>query len=141
MEDEAIGLLRFRSGALGEVNTSWSMAIDVGMRNAIELYGSQGSLFLESTSSVPRVSLYTESLPAELRGWVTPHITPDVTEPHDYQSWPPNVHHYKREVASFVQRYLRGELPYGPSGEDGRACLAALLAGYEISQKWGVCFN
>lgn len=134
VEDEAIGLLRFRNGALGEVNTSWSLAIDVGMRNAIELYGSQGSLFLESTSSTPKVSLYTEKLPSELRGWVTPHIIPEVTEPHDYQSWPPNVHHYKREIASFVSRYQKGELPFGPSGEDGRACLAVLLAGYRSAK-------
>jgi predicted dehydrogenase len=134
VEDEAIGILRFANGALGEVNTSWSLAIDVGMRNAIELYGSKGSLFLESTSSAPKVSLYTETLPAELRGWVTPHILPAVTEPHDYQSWPPNVHHYKREIASFVNRYFKEEQPYGPGGEDGRACLAVLLAGYQSAQ-------
>jgi len=134
VEDEAVAILRFANGALGEVNTSWSLAIDVGMRNAIELYGSKGSLFLESTSSAPKVSVYTESLPAELRGWVSPHITPEVTEPHDYQSWPPNVHHYKREIASFVSRYQKGEPPYGPSGEDGRACLAVLLAGYESAE-------
>ncbi len=134
VEDEAIGLLRFANGALGEVNTSWSLAIDVGMRNAIELYGRKGSLFLESTSSAPKVSVYTEDLPAELRGWVIPHITPEVTEPHDYQGWPPNVHHYKREVAAFISRYQKGERPYGPSGEDGRACLAVLLAGYRSAR-------
>jgi predicted dehydrogenase len=134
VEDEAVGILRFANGALGEVNTSWSLAIDVGMRNAIELYGSKGTLFLESTSSAPKVSVYTENLTPELRGWVTPHITPEVAEPHDYQSWPPNTHHYKREIASFVDRYIKGALPYGPSGEDGRACLAALLAGYRSAE-------
>ncbi len=54
VEDEAIALLRFANGALGEVNTSWSLAIDGGMRNVTELYGSKGNLILENTSNSPR---------------------------------------------------------------------------------------
>lgn len=134
VEDEAIALLRFANGALGEVNTSWSLAIDVGMRNVTELYGSKGSLILENTSNSPRVAVYTEELTPELNGWVEPHIVPAVTEPHDYQSWPPHIHHYKREVSSYVSRYLSGDKPYGPTGIDGRECLAALLAGYKSAE-------
>lgn len=134
VEDEAIALLRFANGALGEVNTSWSLAIDVGMRNVTELFGSKGSLILENTSNSPRVAVYTESLAPELNGWVEPHIVPAVTEPHDYQSWPPHIHHYKREVSSFVSRYLSGDKPYGPTGVDGRECLAVLLAGYKSAE-------
>jgi predicted dehydrogenase len=130
VEDVAVGLLRFESGALGEVATSWSLAIDLGMRNQVELYGSRGTLFLEATSRFPRVELYTEDLPAELRGWVSPHIRPDRTEPHDYGSWPAHVHHYKREVASYLSRWQDEQRPYGPTLEDGRACLEILLAGY-----------
>jgi predicted dehydrogenase len=135
VEDEAVGVLRFKNGALGELNTSWSLAIDVGMRNTIELYGSRGTLFAEFTSRSPKVEVYTTTLAPELQGWVSPHILPAVAEPHDYKSWPPHVHHYKREVASYVSRYLKGEVPYGPTGEDGRACLEVLLAGYQSAAK------
>jgi len=130
VEDVGVALLRFQNGALGEVTTSWSLAIDLGMRNTLEIYGSRGALFMEATSRFPRVDLYTEDLPAELRGWVSPHIQPEVAEPHDYRSWPPNVHHYKREVSSYVARLKSGERPFGPTLEDGRACLEVILAGY-----------
>jgi predicted dehydrogenase len=130
VEDVGVAILRFQNGALGEVTTSWSLAIDLGMRNTLELYGSKGALLMEATSRFPRVELYTEELPAELRGWVSPHIKPEVAEPHDYQSWPPNVHHYKREVSSYVARLHAGERPFGPTIEEGRACLEVILAGY-----------
>jgi predicted dehydrogenase len=130
VEDVGVALLRFRNGALGEVTTSWSLAIDLGMRNTLEIYGSKGALFMEATSRFPRVELYTDDLPAELRGWVSPHIQPEVAEPHDYRSWPPNVHHYKREVSSYVARMHAGNRPFGPTLEAGRACLEVILAGY-----------
>lgn len=130
VEDVGVALLKFASGALGEVATSWSLAIDLGMRNTLEIYGSRGALFMEATSRFPRVELYTEDLPSELRGWVSPYIQPEATEPHDYRSWPPNVHHYKREISSYVARVLSGQRPFGPTIEDGRACLEVILAGY-----------
>lgn len=120
-EDEAVALLRFTNGALGEVNTSWSLAIDVGMRNVTDLFGGKGSLILESTSNSPRVALYTEGLAPELNGWVEPRIVPAVTEPHDYQSWPPHIHHYKREISSYVSRFLSGQNLTAPRARMG-AC-------------------
>jgi len=89
---------------------------------------------IELTTPAPNVQLYTTDLSPELRGWVTPHIESPTTEPHDYKSWPPHVHHYKREVSSFVDRYLRGQVPYGPTGQDGLASLEVLLAGYESAK-------
>ena len=134
VEDVAVGLLRFENGALGEVATSWSLALDIGMRNVVELYGSKGTLLMEATSRFPRVELYTEDLPLHLRGWVSPHIKPDASEPHDYGSWPPHVHHYKREVASYVARWQAGQRPYGPTLADGLACLEVLIAGYRAAE-------
>jgi predicted dehydrogenase len=104
------------------------------MRNAIEFYGRKGTLFLEMTSRAPKVEVYTPSLPQYLGGWVSPHIVPATTEPHDYSSWPPHVHHYKREVSAYVDRYVRGERPCGPSGMDGRAALEIIAAGYESAR-------
>jgi predicted dehydrogenase len=135
VEDVAVAMLRFAGGALGEVSTNWSMAIDLGMRNALELYGSDGALFLSPTSRSPSVDLYTTQLPLELRGWVSPHIVPDEVEPHDYNSWPPHVHHYKREIASYVARRRSGVRPYGPTLEDGLACAQVIDAGYRAARE------
>lgn len=134
VEDIGVAVLAFANGALGEIATSWSLAVDLGMRNTLELYGERGTLYVSPTSRFPQVELYTEELPAELRGWVSPHIRPNVSEPHDYASWPPHVHHYKREVASYVDRWLRREQPPGPTLEDGLACLEVITAGYEAAQ-------
>jgi predicted dehydrogenase len=134
VEDSAAALLRFNGGALGEVGTSWSLAIDIGMRNTLELYGARGSLFLEMTSRTPKVEVYGPEAAGGGPGWLRPHIVPAVTEPHDYSSWPPHVHHYKREVSSYVQKYLGGRMPYGPTGEDGRAVVNVVSAGYESAR-------
>src|SRR3989441_13245779 len=63
VEDGAVALVSFENGALGEIATSWSLAIDIGMRNSIELYGSKGTLVVAPTSRFPRGDLYTEDLP------------------------------------------------------------------------------
>jgi predicted dehydrogenase len=129
-EDVSVAAIAYADGALGEITTSWSLEVDLGMRNVLELYGTRGALRISPTDPNPRVELYSTDLPAELRGWVTPHIVPDATEPHDYSSWPPHVHHYKREVASYVARRRSGQRPYGPTLRDGLACLEVLAAGY-----------
>jgi predicted dehydrogenase len=134
VEDIGVAVLRFANGALGELATSWSLAVDIGMRNTVELYGERGTLVLEATARFPRVELYTEDLPPALRGWVSPHIQPDEAEPHDYKSWPPHVHHYKREVAAYVANWHAGRRPLGPTLADGLACLEVLAAGYEAAR-------
>lgn len=136
VEDQAVAWLRFSNGALGELNTSWSLNIDVGMRNVVELYGSEGSLFIELTSKTPCLKLYTEkAVPNYLAGWINPHIKPPVTEPHDYTSWPTHVQHYYREVSRFIDSYIKKDADLGPTGEDGRAALEIILACYESAKK------
>ena len=127
-------MLQFRSGALGEVNACWSLAIDVGMRNTIEPLRQQGhSVCRTDVQGAQGGSLhYVAGAGAEWLG--EPPHSPAATEPHDYKSWPPHVHHYKREIASFVHRYLQGLQPYGPTGEDGRAVVEVILGGYESAR-------
>jgi len=129
-EDIAVAILTFASGALGEAGTAWSMAVEIGMRNHLEIYGTRGTLIMRATDPFPRVDLFEAGGAPLTRGWTTPHIEPDAKEPHDYGSWPPHLHHYKREVASYVSRYLAGECPCGPTLRDGLACLAVIEAGY-----------
>ena len=35
---------------------------------------------------------------------------------------------------SYVERYLRAEKPYGPTGDDGRAAVQVMDAGYESAR-------
>jgi predicted dehydrogenase len=137
VEDVGVAVLRFASGALGEIGTSWSLAVEIGMRNVLELYGSEGTLILAATDRYPRVEVYAPDGSGPLDGWRTPHITASDAEPHDYGSWPPHVHHYKREVASWATRAAGGRRPFGPTLADGLACLSVLEAGYASAARDG----
>ncbi|MDQ1464022.1 MAG: hypothetical protein QOC73_963 [Actinomycetota bacterium] len=130
VEDVATAILTYASGAVGEISTVWSMSADIGMRNNLEIYGTEGTLIMRATDPFPRVEVYRATEDPLWRGWTTPHIEPAAAEPHDYTSWPPHVHHYKREVSSYISRYLAGRRPFGPTLEDGLACLSVIDAGY-----------
>jgi predicted dehydrogenase len=129
-EDIAVAILRYADGGLGEIGTVWSLAADIGMRNALEIYGTGGSLVMRATDPFPRVDVYRADDDPLYRGWTTPHIEPDAAEPHDYGSWPPHTHHYKREVAAYIERVRAGARPFGPTLDDGLQCLAVIAAGY-----------
>ena len=135
VEDTAVATLRFASGALGELNTSWSLHIDIGMRNVIEVYGSTGTLVAELTAPAPSVRLYSERESAsQLAGWITPHIKPAAGEPHDYQSWPTHALHYRREVEDVV-RCIREKLPFRTGLADGIQACRVIGAGYESARR------
>jgi predicted dehydrogenase len=136
-EDIAVAILRYANGAVGEIGTVWSMTADIGMRNALELYGTGGTLVMRATDPFPRVEVYRAGDDPLYRGWTTPHIEPAAAEPHDYGSWPPHVHHYKREVAAYLHRVRTGQRPFGPTIEDGLACLAVIEAGYASAAAGG----
>jgi predicted dehydrogenase len=136
-EDIAVAIVRYANGALGEIATAWSMNADVQMRNILEIYGAKGSLVMRATDPFPQVQVYRGDDDELFRGWTTPHIEPAAAEPHDYSGWAPHVHHYKREVASYLDRAMRAERPFGPTLDDGVACLAVLRAGYDSAAKGG----
>ena len=137
VEDIGTAILTFANGSVGEVGTAWSMAVEIGMRNLLELYGTDGTLIMRATDQFPRVEVFDANGESPLKGWSIPHIEPDAREPHDYASWPPHVHHYKREVASYVNRYLNGLKPYGPTLRDGLACISVIEAGYKSAAEGG----
>jgi predicted dehydrogenase len=135
VEDSAITLIRFQNGALGSVTTLWSLNIDVGMRNAVEVYGTEGTLFVELTSKSPRVSLYTErTAKAGLQGWFDPHIKPAETEPHDYLSWPTHSRHYKREVTHLIECFKNGQ-PFRATFDDGLKVARVTDAAYQSAKE------
>jgi predicted dehydrogenase len=137
VEDIATAIVTYENGAIGEISTVWSLSADIGMRNSLEIYGTEGTLVMRATDPVPRVEVYRANENELWRGWTTPHIEPAATEPHDYTSWPPHVHHYKREVASYISRYLADQRPFGPTLDDGLACLSVIEAGYRSAELGG----
>jgi predicted dehydrogenase len=137
VEDVAVASVRFANGALGEVVATWSLNADIGMRNHVEIYGSEGALVMRATDPRPAVEIFRSRDEELWRGWTEPYIRPAQVEPHDYTSWPPNLHHYKREVASYISRYLDDERPYGPPLRDGLECLKVIAAGYSSNQRSG----
>jgi predicted dehydrogenase len=109
VEDSAMTLIRFKGGVLGSLSTLWSLCIDIGMRNTLQIFGTEGTLFIDLTAKSPGLALYTEKgLSKALGGWVNPQIKPAQNEPHDYLSWPAHVQHYKREVTDIVRRFKSG---------------------------------
>ena len=131
VEDNAITMLRFQNGVLGELNTSWSINIDVGMKNTMEIYGSEGTMIVELTSKAPKVAVYTEKPTADpkLGGWIEPQIKPDSSDPHDYTSWPAHAIHFKREISDVIRR-LKKDIPFDITFEDGVKVAEVTSAAY-----------
>ena len=136
-EDVAVAIIRYANGALGEITTAWSMNVDIKMRNALEIYGENGTLIMRATDPFPQVEIYRGGDDALYRGWTVPNIEPAEAEPHDYSGWAPHVHHYKREIASYLDRVARDARPYGPTLDDGLACLNVIAAGYRSASEGG----
>lgn len=135
VEDNAVTSLQFKSGALGTLNTLWSMHIDVGMRNTLELYGTEGTVLLELTSKHPKLQVYSEHLGGLANGsWFEPHIKPKEAEPHDYQSWPTHAQHYKREVTDIIG-CLRSDRPFRANFRDGLHVAQVTEAGYRSAKE------
>ena len=61
VEDNAMTLVRFEGGALGSLSTLWSLNIDIGMRSTLQLFGTNGTLFVDLNDKAPGLSLYSES--------------------------------------------------------------------------------
>jgi predicted dehydrogenase len=137
-EDIALAIVRYANGALGEIATAWSMNVDIKMRNALEIYGTHGTLIMRATDPYPQVEVFRGDDDELWRGWTVPNIEPAEAEPHDYSGWAPHVHHYKREVASYLDRVARNARPFGPTIDDGVACLEVISAGYESAAKGGM---
>jgi len=135
VEDNAALALQFASGALGTLNTLWSLHIDVGMRNTLEIYGTEGTLTLELTSKHPKLQVYSEHLGGQTSGsWFEPHIKPKEAEPHDYQGWPTHAQHYKREVSDIIT-CLQKDRPFRASFRDGLQVARVTEAGYTAAKE------
>lgn len=102
-EDNAVALLRFENGALGQSELSWTARGSLDLRN--EVYGSEGSIFTDVTRATP-INAYVRSTGSYLlekaesdSGWIFP--LPDEAR----------VYGYHEEMKHFVECVTRGETP------------------------------
>ncbi len=121
-EDNAVVLLRFENGALGQSELSWTARGSLDLRN--EVYGTEGSIFTDVTRSTP-ISAFVRSTGSYLlekaesdSGWVFP--LPDEAR----------VYGYHEEMKHFVESVARHEMPR-ETFADGLAVNVIIDAAYQ----------
>jgi len=121
-EDNAVVLLRFENGALGQSELSWTARGSLDLRN--EVYGTEGSVFTDVTRATP-ITAFVRSTGSYLlekaesdSGWVFP--LPDEAR----------VYGYHEEMKHFVACVARGETPR-ETFEDGLAVNTIIDAAYQ----------
>ena len=121
-EDNAVVLLRFKNGALGQSELSWTARGSLDLRN--EVFGSEGSVFTDVTRATP-INAYVRATGSYLlekaesdSGWVFP--LPDEAR----------VYGYHEEMKHFVACVARGETPR-ETFEDGLAVNIIIDAAYQ----------
>jgi predicted dehydrogenase len=127
-EDNAIILLRFANGALGQSELSWTARGSLDLRN--EVYGTEGSIFTDVTRATP-INAFVRSTGSYLlekaessSGWVFP--LPDEAR----------VYGYHEETKHFVESVAAGTMPR-ETFEDGYVVNVILDAAYRSIRNHG----
>ena len=118
----AIVLLRFEDGALGQSELSWTARGSLDLRN--EVYGTEGSIFTDVTRATPihafvrTTGSYLLEKAESTSGWIFP--LPDEAR----------VYGYHEEMKHFVACVARGEMPR-ETFEDGVVVNVIVDAAYQ----------
>lgn len=113
-EDDAVAVLNFEGGARAVIENSWAQR--GGPDTRVEIYGSQGVIFADLIYGTA-LRTYSEKLP-EARGWSVGTYEEEF------------LFGYPDELAHFIRCCQGVERP-SETGEDGKAVLEVVLAGYE----------
>ena len=128
-EDGAVVMLYFTEGALGIVDTFFCVP-DEASKNALELYGSRGSILARGTIGQGASGEMIAHLTSSAKGY-------DATQDHTLSEGliiaPPPVNTYRAEIEKFSQAVLEGDPP--PVGDDvGIRSQKVLSACYESAR-------
>lgn len=131
VDDLAVVTLRFESGVIGSIITSW---LNLPNHEAtadckkIELIGSEGKL--DTDFFGPSLFFYSKSsLASKIRGKI--EIIPSKFNPKDPSEalkWS-----YRKEIDSFVESVINNK-PVAVTGKEAKACLEVVLAAYKSSE-------
>lgn len=121
-DDTAIALLRFENGVMSQSEVAWTARGSFDLRN--EIYGSEGSIYTDSTRSTP-ITAFVKTTGSYLlekaesnTGWISP--LPDEARAYGYHE----------EVRHFVRAIERGEMPR-ETYEDGLIVNIIIEAAYQ----------
>jgi len=124
MEDNALVLLTFKEGMLGEADFSWTYK--GGYEVTTEIIGTEGAIFVETPRSP--ITMYSEKIPSE----VLKESKINVRVPMSLSEMMAST---KRKIDHFIECIAEDKEPI-VTGEDGRAAVEIILAAYE-SMKTG----
>lgn len=123
-EDNAIVSLRFSSGCLGEITTSyaaripgWQSGFPTGWEQGFVILGDRGSIRFSLTEDKLWIYSETKSLPEEFRGWTA------ISVPNAYSE------SFHLEVEHFIDSLIQKSTPK-VSGVEGRKTLQVIDAAY-----------
>src|SRR5437016_5314454 len=128
-EDNAVLLMRFEGGELGQAELSWTARGGLDLRN--EVYGTEGVIFTDVTRetpikvfSRPGAGYIVEKAEAET-GWLFPPVD---------EAW---IYGYREEMRHFIECVKTGAMPR-ETFEDGYVVNCILDAAYQSMQtkKW-----
>ncbi len=125
VEDVALALLRFRSGAVGTIVSSTS--VFPGLAQRLEISGNQGTVVIEDGEIISR-GLANE--PPEAR---TPDGQPE-GQPAGASAPDIGIASHIAQVTDFVEAIEQDRDP-SATGQDGRAVLEVVLAVYEAARE------
>ncbi|MDH5770130.1 MAG: Gfo/Idh/MocA family oxidoreductase [Candidatus Bathyarchaeota archaeon] len=116
-EDNAILLLTFKRGGIGEIDISWTYK---GWDMSAEIIGSEGAIFVREPHSP--ISIYTEKAGLNIsEAMIQPQFRLDVAQMMASQ---------KSKIKHFVMSIIEDKRPL-VEGRDGKAALEVVLAAYE----------
>jgi predicted dehydrogenase len=128
-EDSAVALLFFENGALATVDTFFCIP-DVGSKNALELYGSRGSILAAGTIGQGERGEMIAFLEESEAGYEAQQTR---NEAGGIIIAPEPVNPYRAEIEEFSQAILEGRLPHC-SAELGLQSQKVLAACYESAK-------
>ncbi|MCS7221711.1 MAG: Gfo/Idh/MocA family oxidoreductase [Anaerolineae bacterium] len=128
-EDNAVLLMRFEGGQLGQAELSWIARGGLDLRN--EIYGTEGTIFTDVTRetpikvfSRPGAGYVVEKAEAET-GWLFPPVD---------EAW---IYGYREEMRHFIECVAKNQMPR-ETFEDGYIVNCILDAAYKSmrTKKW-----
>jgi len=129
VEDNAILLMRFEGGAVGQAELSWTARGGLDLRN--EIYGTEGAIFTDVTRETP-IKVFSrpgggyivEKAESET-GWLFPPVD---------EAW---IYGYREEMRHFIECVEKNQMPR-ETFEDGYIVNCILDAGYRSmkSKRW-----
>ena len=130
VEDTAVVLLKFKSGALGVVDNHFNIP-DASSENRLEIYGSKGSILAKGTIGQDSSGYMVKRIEKEEKSYEAAQKREEIKE-EEVILKPVNM--YQSEIEDFDRCILEDTEP-SFKGEDGLRNLKIILAAYESARK------